>query len=348
MIPSHWVTRVRHTAHRFWNSHRYRPVILLYHRIAECASPDPFALCVTPRHFAEHLEVLKSHGPVISLRQLSDDLHRKRLPRRAVAITFDDGYADNLHQAKPLLDRYAMPATLFVASGYLGGAREFWWDELERLVLGTDRLPAALNLTVAGRAYEWQFDHVAEDGDEEYRRRCAWRVGRDQAGPRERAFQALYDLANALPSDSRDELVDQVRRWRGASSEPRSTHRQLSIDELRQLADGGIVDVGAHTVRHPRLAALSLPDQRAEIAASKTALEGILGRAISSFSYPFGWRHYTAETAAIVRQIGFDVACSTFTTAVSLRSDPLELPRLTVQDWDGDAFGRRLRECALA
>jgi peptidoglycan/xylan/chitin deacetylase (PgdA/CDA1 family) len=348
MIPSDWIERARHTAHRFWNGGRHRPVILLYHRVAECASPDPFALCVTPQHFAEHLQVLKAYGPVISLRHLVDDLRRGRLTRRAVAITFDDGYADNLHEAKPVLDQNATPATLFVATGYLGGAREFWWDELERLILGRDRLPTALTVTVAGGAHKWQFAQAAEDGDEEYRRRCAWRVGRDQTGPRERAFQALYDLAKALPSDSRDELLDQVRRWRGASSEPRSTHRQLSIDELRQLADGGIVDIGAHTVRHPRLAALSRPDQRAEIAASKTTLEGMLGRVISSFSYPFGYQDYTAETAAIVREIGFEVACSTFTTAVSLRSDPLELPRLTVQDWDGDAFGRRLRECAFA
>ena len=183
-------------------------------------------------------------------------------------------------------------------------------DELERLILGPGRLPTALSLTVAGREHAWQFNQAAEDGDHEDRRRGAWRVGGNQAGPRERAFQALYDLAHALLYGPRDELLDQMRQWSGASAGARPTHRPLSVNELKQVADGHTFDIGAHTVRHPRLAALSPPEQRAEIIASKTALEGILDRTISSFSYPFGWHHYTPETAAIVRQVGFQLACS--------------------------------------
>src|SRR5262245_19306871 len=113
-------------------------LILLYHRIAEPAA-DPFDLCVTPQHFAEHLEQLRRHHRIISLTELSQRLASGATLRHTVVLTFDDGYADNLHHAKPLLERYDAPATVFVTSGYVGQDREFWWDELERLLLLSPR-----------------------------------------------------------------------------------------------------------------------------------------------------------------------------------------------------------------
>src|SRR5258707_784388 len=99
---------------------RGRRVVLLYHRIARIER-DPWSLCVTPEHFAEHLDVLRAWRRV-RLDQIGSG-------RLSVAITFDDGYADNLHEAARLLIRSDTPATFFLATGYLGGAREFWWDE---------------------------------------------------------------------------------------------------------------------------------------------------------------------------------------------------------------------------
>ncbi|HET9531812.1 MAG TPA: polysaccharide deacetylase family protein, partial [Blastocatellia bacterium] len=109
-----------------------RAVILMYHRVAEVRS-DPWSLCVTPQHFAEHMEILRRHARPISLRELTGALREGSVPRRSVVVTFDDGYLDNLKNARPLLERYDIPATFFIATGYLGGEREFWWDELERM-----------------------------------------------------------------------------------------------------------------------------------------------------------------------------------------------------------------------
>ena len=79
-------------------------LILLYHQITEALS-DPWGLAVAPRHFAQHLEVLRRHAQVIRLQQLSQALLDGSLPEKSVVVTFDDGYADNLHNAKPLLER---------------------------------------------------------------------------------------------------------------------------------------------------------------------------------------------------------------------------------------------------
>ena len=108
--------------------------ILLYHRVNDFLS-DPFMLCVTPQNFAEHLQVIHEVGHPIQLEELARGMHDGNMPRRAVCVTFDDGYADNLYTAKPLLERYDVPATVFMTTGSMGRSRELWWDELERVFL---------------------------------------------------------------------------------------------------------------------------------------------------------------------------------------------------------------------
>src|SRR5262245_6305242 len=88
----------------------FRVAILMYHRVTQ-ADSDPFSLRVTPEHFAEHLQYLRSQYPVLSLAELKKALKANSLPRRAVVVTFDDGYADNRWHALPLLERYEVPST---------------------------------------------------------------------------------------------------------------------------------------------------------------------------------------------------------------------------------------------
>jgi peptidoglycan/xylan/chitin deacetylase (PgdA/CDA1 family) len=85
-----------------------------------------------------------------------------------VVVTFDDGYADNLHHAKPLLERYGIPATVFVTSDYIGQEHEFWGDKLERLLLQPGALPQTLQLQVNGTAYQWSLGEAAYFSEETY------------------------------------------------------------------------------------------------------------------------------------------------------------------------------------
>src|SRR5207248_6890557 len=150
-----------------------RALVLLYHRVTEIPC-DPQWLCVTPCHFAEHLEVLKKFGPTVSVRQLHEAQRQRRIQRGTLVVTFDDGYTDNLHQAKPLLERYGVPATFFLSSGYLGQEQEFWWDELERLLLHPGVLPETLRLTVQGTVHEWQLGTAAPYSEEAFVRERSW------------------------------------------------------------------------------------------------------------------------------------------------------------------------------
>ena len=128
--------------------------ILTYHRVCDAAS-DSRGLCVSHAHFSEHMEYLRRHCAVLSLRKLFALLLAERLPRRAVVLTFDDGYTDNLWNAKPILERFELPATFFVASGYVVQTREFWWDKLDRLLLQAGTLFGTLTIRPNGRLYEW-------------------------------------------------------------------------------------------------------------------------------------------------------------------------------------------------
>jgi len=146
------VIGVRATAHALADRIAPGAVVLLYHRVADLDF-DPQLLAVKPANFAAQLDWLQSVATLVPLQELA---RRRGSGRGLVAITFDDGYADNLYEAKPQLVRRGIPATVFVSSGYCASGHEFWWDELERIVLrpyGVQRyraLIAALGKASAG------------------------------------------------------------------------------------------------------------------------------------------------------------------------------------------------------
>src|SRR5829696_3251896 len=190
------VRGLRQIARRPRNRPGHRVRILLYHRVAELRL-DPWFLSVTPRNFAEHLEVLQRYAQPISLERLYQGLLEGGLPERAVAVTFDDGYADNLHDAKPLLARYEVPATVFLATGYIGHEREFWWDELDRILLQPGTLPKALRLSVDGRTHRWELGKAARYGEETARQR-RWGAWGGAFGARRRLYLSLWELLRPL------------------------------------------------------------------------------------------------------------------------------------------------------
>jgi peptidoglycan/xylan/chitin deacetylase (PgdA/CDA1 family) len=301
-------------------------VVLNYHRVAEVTN-DPYHIVVSPAHFEEHMNVLRASYRPMPLVELIAALRRKSLPRRAVAVTFDDGYFDNFSLARPILERVQVPATVFVCTGAIDSPHEFWWDELER-VFGFTRLPVHLSVTVANREHAWPTSNGME---------------------RRAAFQSLHALMLPVPHAERERVLAQLARWARMDRAQRSSHRSLSREELARFGREGIMDIGAHTVTHPLLAALTPEEQRSEICDSRAWLESVTGRPVRTFAYPYGNPgDYNVESVEAVRSAGFEAAFSTVQGAIESSDDPLQLRRWEVNDWDAMQFAWRLKAAFAA
>ncbi len=303
-----------------------RAVVLLYHRVADDPL-DPHDLAVSPANFDEQMRALRDFGAVLSLTELERGVADRRLPRRAVAVTFDDGYADNLLAAKPILERHGIPATVFVTTGTIGRAREFWWDELQQLLLESGALPPAWRADVGGRAWRWELPPWPEDGSARPARLAIYRE--------------IHAFLMDLPHAPRLAVLDEFLAQSGRVATVRPGRRAMSDEEIAQLAAGGLIEVGAHTHTHPNLAAQPAAAQREEIAMSKRRLEGVLGRPVESFAYPFGL--HTTETVDLVREAGFARACICAGHPVRYRSERYRLTRADLGNLGGDAFAAVLR-----
>ncbi|MHC4476813.1 MAG: polysaccharide deacetylase family protein [Planctomycetota bacterium] len=302
-------------------------LILGYHHISETPW-NPYSIRVRPRHFKEHLETLSKLAHPIGLQELTQCLKNGSLPSRAVVLTFDDGYANLLHEVKPLLERYEIPATVFVTTGYMG--RELWWDELERLIFLPQNLPKRLSLVVDGADFQWQLSEKASEHSEEERLLA-----------RKHLLLGLYKRLLFLDADKREKLVAHIRAWAGQEHSTNNSNKVLSANEIIELASSGMIEVGTHTRTHPILAELPEENQLSEIQESRASLEGLLSDPVLSLSYPNG--SFSEYTRRIVQQEGFICACASHNDVACRPSQIFELPRFWVPDWDGRAFSRWLK-----
>jgi peptidoglycan/xylan/chitin deacetylase (PgdA/CDA1 family) len=233
---------------------------------------------------------------------------------------------------------------VFVTAGAVGATREFWWDELERLLLDDRPLPAMLMLEVAGVTHRWELGDPATNVAVSAEAAAAWKPWEDShPSARHALYRELYDLLFAASTAERIGALDAIGAWVGATSEARPSHRTLRENELAELARDALVDIGCHTMTHPPLSTLEPAAQRAEIVEARTRLEALTDRPIRSFAYPYGRRRdYDAVAVGLVRELGFSGACSNFPGLVARGTDRFEVPRLQVRDWDGDTFARHL------
>jgi peptidoglycan/xylan/chitin deacetylase (PgdA/CDA1 family) len=296
-------------------------VVLMYHRV--CADGLPGGVSVSPEHFAEHLRVLRGNFTILPLGELCRLRATGTVPRRSLAITFDDGYLDNLTEAKPLLEQYDVPATVFVVSGYIASGQRFWWDELERICASPETLPGHLELSIGGVTKGWT---TTSNGD------------------RRPFFRELREELGALEESERQETLGQLRSWAGATTSATEVET-LSTNQLEVLSAGDIVVIGAHTVTHPRLTGLPRQRQLEEIRDSTQQLESMIGRSVTLFSYPFGAHNET--TVECAREAGVACACTTEAAGVRSSTDPHRLPRLHVGDWPAEDVVARISERLL-
>jgi peptidoglycan/xylan/chitin deacetylase (PgdA/CDA1 family) len=304
----------------------------MYHRVALLAH-DPWQLAVWPDRFAEQIEALTHLRRVVPLRWLAAQLAQGHVAKNVAAVTFDDGYADILTHAKPVLERQGCPATVFLATGAIGKSSAFWWDDLSRIIFEPQLLPWDLEVDIAGRMYRWRTDG----------RTTGPADGGAEDGPalsRQQLHDEIWQLLRPLEPQTRSEVLVHLRAWASVEMEAEPMHRALNGEEVRRLVEPGFIDIGAHTVTHPVLSLLDEESQRFEIEHSRTACEQLIGEPIHAFAYPFG--EFDNATVSLVREFGFACACTIVPERISMRSDPMLLPRLAVGNFAGDELARRL------
>ena len=188
--------------------------------------------------------------------------------------------------------------------------------------------------------HSWGLEAAADYSDEDWERFRGWVASEAPPTVRHALYLALWRLLQLLSEPERQIALSTLRSWAGRSQHVRASHRQLSAGELVSLQERDLIEIGAHTVTHPLLDHLSPDDQREELLASRRALEEILGVPVRSFAYPYGT--HSIALVPLVRDAGYTCACTTEPRAVPRGVDPFRLPRLQVENWDGEEFGRRL------
>ena len=304
--------------------HAARPAILMYHRIAS-ESFDPWRLAVSPDAFAEQLAWLARHRTVLRLAEFAD-LHRSRkLPRDAIALTFDDGYACNAEIAVPVLNNAGLPATIFIAADQFGRGGGFWWDELQQIIIEH----GASSIMLDGKRIELG---ARQDAD--------WHLATDRQAwsSRQHAFYRLWQRLRTLPSDQLDAAMSQLREQKTGEA-VRQPHRLMTAAQTREIRSQEI-EFGSHALSHASLPNLSPSERAREVRDSAKACETLTGTRPSTFAYPFG--DYDEECEALVRDAGYECACTAEPHAVRRDSRLFALPRVQVGNWSSRMLAREL------
>jgi len=294
--------------------------VLMFHRVL--ARPDPlFPAEMHAARFDGLLGIVARAFAVLTLGQALTLLAQRRLPRRALVITFDDGYADNAELALPLLLRHGLRATFFVSTGFLDGGR-MWNDS----IIETLRLSALPAVDLS----EFGLGAMTLAAPEQ----------------RRRAIEALLPKVKYMALPARQQALDRLRQLAGAPPLPAGP--MMTTAQVQQLQRSGM-EIGGHTVRHPILALLPDAEARAEIADGQAQLQARVDAPIDVFAYPNGQpgRDFDARHVDMLRQLGFRGAVTTAAGTAGVAADPFRLPRFTPWDvpqwrWTARLLSRRL------
>ncbi|MGF1529307.1 MAG: polysaccharide deacetylase family protein [Candidatus Competibacterales bacterium] len=293
---------------------RGRLSILIYHRILQEPAPLQPSEVAAPT-IAWHFGLLARCFTVLPLAEAVERLYRKALPPRSVCITFDDGYADNYTQALPLLQRFGLPATVFIASGYLNG-NLMWNEALMELIR---RAPGeTLDLTTRG----WGVHPLTT------------------LEARRQILEALVKRLKYLHPLERIRHIEAMADEVGVVL----NHRAMMTSEQVAALAAAEVEIGAHTVNHPVLSHIDDAEARREISENRQHLQELTGRTIRFFAYPYGkpGRDFHRRHQQLVAQLGFRAAVTTAWGVSTPRSDPFGLARFSPWDARPLPFGLRL------
>jgi peptidoglycan/xylan/chitin deacetylase (PgdA/CDA1 family) len=284
-----------------------RLAILTFHRVhaqADALFPGE----VDAPRFETLMQAVARAFTVLPLLQAARLQREHRLPARALAITFDDGYADNQEQALPILQKLGLPATFFVATGFLDGGR--MWNDT---VIETVRHCTQPQIDLSALGLGLGLLPVAD------------------LSQRRAALTRILPLVKYKTLAAREAMLAQLQHAAGAPALPNNL--MMRSEQVRSLHAAGM-EIGGHTVYHPILTELPDAEAQLEIRQGREALQALTGAPVLSFAYPNGkpGRDYDARHVRMVREAGFEAAVSTAVGVSRAGDDLYQLPRFT--PWD--------------
>lgn len=291
-----------------------RLAILIYHRVRNNTDPlTPYDM--KAEQFDWEMRLLRQYFNVLSLDEAVSALENHTLPDRAVCITFDDGYTDQVEVALPILEKYDHPAAFFIPTGYLNGGC-MWNDvvtETIRFYRGRE-----LNLTKLNLGLH-KVSTVTEKRE---------------------TIAHLLDIIKHFHPEKRKQVLDCMKMLIGFDV---AKNLMMSANSIQLLSNAGM-EIGCHSKMHPILTSLSDAEAGAEIRESKQILEEIVDKPVRYFAYPNGkpYEDYMPEHVEIVKQAGFEAALSTAKGVSTTESDIFQLPRFTPWDNNPTKFMLRL------
>lgn len=292
-------------------------LVLMYHRITE-PGYDPWDLAVSPENFEQQLQILTRLKKVVQLDELVDRFQKSDSREHTIALSFDDGYVDNYSVARPLLEQYNIPATFFITTGMIGKAREYWWDELERVIVQNKDIPKSSTFTVNEKTFAYP--------------------GQEQQNL-DGLYMELWGWLLPMNDQSQQVALQALRNWKGIGEEPRSNYRCMNEGQLKELSRNKLFSLQVHTITHPALAHHAEDILEREMTGSKQWLEQLSGQEASIVAYPYG--NYNELTMRVAAR-HFKAAFTTEPKVIGNKSRSHSLGRFQVKNWPAEEFERQL------
>lgn len=290
-----------------------RGFILMYHRVVRSREQDRNmiqpGMFVTQETFGKHLAFLKKEFSIITLDEMVRRIARGQSVSRCCSITFDDGWKDTYEVAFPILKKYQVPASIFLATGYIGTDKWFWPEEfawcLWMLLKMESKHPETDNIL-----NQLNVDLYKIKGSNRY--------------------ELINDVIEKVKGYHPDQRELLMKTLRGVFPDSSRERLMMSWDEVTQMHESGLASFGAHTVNHVYIDQLKSEEVRNEISLSKHMIEYHLGIPVTLFAFPNG--NYSTPAIAVLEQNNFLGAVTTRRGYVDKNTSLMELPRIGMHD----------------
>ena len=313
-------------------------ITLLYHRI-DTSETDSWGICVSVKHFEEQIQFLINNFNIISSGDLIEKVVTDNISEDSICITFDDGYADNYINAKPILEKYNCPATFFISTSFIGSPISFWWEELEIILLHSIKLPDKFWLEIDGENHFYTFDE-SNLTEKQLLQHATWKWYEAPPTDRCEMFLKIWGKLRVLLIEEMETNMEVLRKWAGLII-PSKSRLPMNDYQLGELSKNPLFTIAMHTHTHPDLNGKKITFQIEEMLSCKKILDTKYGVDSNCLAYPFG--KYDYNTIKAVETLGIETCFTTSPSDVYAYSDKRILGRYQVFNGSSTSLKNRLK-----